>query len=405
MARKTQDMEERIRRAVKGNEVTSLVKKLVAIESHCDAPTREREVAEFLSDYLSEMGVKSKLRKVGKDRPNVIATIKGTTDDGKSLMLNGHTDTVPAYETDMKPFSPRVAGGRLYGRGSLDMKGGLGAMAMALVAIDRARVELQSDLVFTAVVGEEGRSEGTEDIVMRGPKTDVAIVGEPTNLEIQPSHRGLEWLEVHVSGKAAHGGEANKGVNAITMAARFVNALEDELMPKLSARKSASTLPPTLNVGVITGGQQPSSVADKCLIRIDRRWVPEESLDQVFQDMYDVFDSVKRAYPGFKAQLRRDMANMKTMTHVPNVVERSHPLVRTLQGAIATETGKRAKITTFWGWTDAALLTHFAKTPAVVFGPGGAGAHSRTEYVRTNDLLTCTRVYAAAALKTCKVDA
>ena len=239
---------------------------------------------------------------------------------------------------------------------------------------------------------------------MRGPKADIAIVGEPTNLEIQPTHRGLEWLEVHIIGKAAHGGQAEKGVNAITMAGRFLNTLDSELMPKLSAKTSKHTLPPTYNVGVIAGGQQPSSVADRCVIKIDRRWTPEESLDQVFQGIYDVFDIVKKECPEFKAELKRDMANMKTMTHVPNVVEKSHPLVRALKASVAKETGKRAKLTTFWGWTDAALLTHFAKTPAVVFGPGGAGAHSRTEYVRTNDLLTCTRVYASTALNTCKVD-
>jgi acetylornithine deacetylase/succinyl-diaminopimelate desuccinylase family protein len=405
MPRKTKDLNDRLRRAVKKGEIEGLVRKLVSIESHCDVPTREKEVAEFLKDFIDGEGISVKLRKVEKDRPNVIATIRGTTGAGRSLMLNGHTDTVPAYQMDMKPFAPKVAGGRLYGRGALDMKGGLGAMAMSLVAVDRARIDLQSDLVLAAVVGEEMRSEGTEDIVVRGPKTDVAIVGEPTDLEIQPSHRGLEWLEVHITGRAAHGGQADRGVNAITMAARFINALEEELMPKLQSRRSGSTLPPTLNIGVIKGGQQPSSVADKCVVCIDRRWTPEESLDMVFEDIYDVFDSVKRDHPRFKAELKRDTANMKTMTHVPNLVEKSHPIVRTLQSSIAQETGKRAKVTTFWGWTDAALLTHFAKTPAVVFGPGGAGAHSKTEYVKTNDLCTCTNVYAATAIGMCKVDA
>ncbi|UCE91487.1 MAG: ArgE/DapE family deacylase [Methanobacteriota archaeon] len=405
MPRKAKDLDERVRRKLRKGEVEALVKKLVSLESHCDVPTREKEVAEFLKNFLEDEGVNARLRKVERGRPNVIATVKGTTGAGRSLMLNGHTDTVPAYTMDIKPFSPRVTGGRLYGRGALDMKGGLGAMAMALVAVHRARVDLQSDLVLAAVVGEELRSEGTEDIVVRGPKTDSAIVGEPTGLEIHASHRGLEWLQVHISGRAAHGGQASRGVNAIAMAARFISAVDDELMPRLARRKSRSTLPPTLNIGAISGGQQPSSVADRCVVTIDRRWIPEESLDTVFQDFYDIFDSVKRDHPEFRAKLKRDMTNMKTMTHVPNVVERSHPLVKALQASVAQETGRRAKTTTFWGWTDAALLTHFAKTPAVVFGPGGSGAHSRTEYVRTSDLSICTRVYAATALRTCKTDA
>lgn len=405
MSRGTKDLDEKVRRAVKKNEVEGLVKRLVSIESHCDVPTREKEAAAFLKEYLEAEGINAKLRKVEKDRPNVIAIIKGTSGDGRSLMLNGHTDTVPAYEMDMKPFTPKVSGGRLYGRGALDMKGGLGAMAMSLIAIDRARVELQSDLVLAGVIGEEMRSEGTEDIVLRGPKTDLAIVGEPTDLEIHPSHRGLEWLEIQVYGKAAHGGQASRGVNAINMAAKFINTVESELMPKLASRKSEHTLPPTLNVGVIAGGQQPSSVADRCLIRIDRRWTPEESLDQVFQDIYDVFDYVKKEHPDFKAKLKRDKTNMKTMTHMPNVVGKSHPLVKALSAAVGRETGKRAKLDTMWGWTDASLLTNFASTPAVVFGPGGAGAHSRIEYVNTRDLALCTGVYSTTALSLCKTDA
>ncbi|UCE80354.1 MAG: M20 family metallopeptidase [Methanobacteriota archaeon] len=404
MARRSGDIESRIKQKVKKSEIEGLVKHLVSIPSHSEVPTRESEVAEYLNEFLSDEGVPSRLRKVGKNRLNVIATIKGTTGNGKSLMLNGHTDTVPPYDMDIKPFTPKVTAGRLHGRGALDMKGGLGAMAAALVAIRRAKVRLQGDLILTAVVGEEGKSEGTEDIVLKGPKADFGIVGEPTSLEVQPSHRGLEWLEVHVFGKAAHGGQAEKGVNAISMAARFINKVEEDLVPKLASRRSRHTLPPTLNLGVISGGQQPSSVADRCAIWIDRRWTPEESLDQVFQEIYDVFDSVKKERHEFRAKLKRDTRNMKSMTHVPNVVSRSSPLVKALETTVQSHTGKKAKLTSFWGWTDAALLTHFAKTPTVVFGPGGAGAHARVEYVKTNDLVTCANVYSSTALKICRTD-
>jgi len=342
--------------------------------------------------------VESRLRAVEKDRPNVIAVVKGSG-RAKSLMLNGHTDTVPAYDMNVPPFKPDVKNGRLYGRGSLDMKGGLGAMAMTLVALERSKVALEGDLYLTAVVGEERRSEGTEDIILRGPKADMAIVGEPTDLEIQPSHRGLEWLEVHFHGKAAHGGQADQGVNAITMAAKFVREVEEELLPRLKARKARHTLPPTLNLGVIQGGQQPSSVADHCVL--NRRWVPEESLQQVFEEIYQIIDDLKKEDPRFKAQVKRDPSNMKTMTHVPNVVRTDHKLVRSLGEAVRAVTNKPAKLTSFWGWTDAALLTHFGKMPAVVFGPGGAGAHSRVEYVLVDDLVKCTQVYSMTALDIC----
>lgn len=398
-ARKSDELE-KVRRSVKKAELEGLVKDLVRIPSHSAVPTREKAVAEFLKEFLEGEGVAVKLRRVEKDRPNVIASLDGTG-GGKSLMLNGHTDTVPPYEMDIPPFTPRIDKGRLYGRGSLDMKGGLGAMAMTLVALDRAKVELRGDLYLAAVVGEEEKSEGTEDIVLNGPRADMAIVGEPTDLEVQPSHRGLEWFDIHFHGKASHSGQAERGVNAISMASRFVGLLESDLLPRLRAKRARHTMPPALNVGVIQGGQQPSTVADHCLVKLDRRWTPEEDLETVFKEIYDLFDALKKADPNFKAELKRDMTNMKTMTHVPNHVPRSHPLVRTLVDSVSTVTGAEAKVTTFWGWTDAALMTHFAKTPTVVFGPGGKSAHARVEYVNTDDLRKCMLVYAKSAMAIC----
>lgn len=391
---------DKVRKAVTKGEVEGLVKSLVKIPSHSQVPTREKEVAEFLKEFLEDEGIGVRLRQVEKDRPNVIASLKGSG-GGKSLMLNGHTDTVPPYEMDIPPFTPKVQGGKLFGRGSLDMKSGLASMAMTLVALDRAKVRLRGDLYLAAVVGEEERSEGTEDIVLNGPKADMAIVGEPTDLEIQPSHRGLEWLEAHFYGKAAHGGQADKGVNAISMASRFVNLLESDLLPRLKAKGSPTMLPPTLNVGVISGGQQPSSVADHCVVKIDRRWTPEEDLQTVFKEIYDIFDALKKSDPTFKAELKRDTTGMKTMTHVPNFVPSDHRLVRSLNDSAARVLGEQPKVTSFWGWTDAALMTHFGKMPTVVFGPGGKGAHSRVEYVLTEDLQKCLLVYAGTAMDIC----
>lgn len=391
---------DKVRKAVTKAEVERLVKSLVKIPSHSQVPTREREVAEFLKEFLEDEGIDARLRMVEKDRPNVIASLKGSG-GGKSLMLNGHTDTVPPYEMDIPPFTPKVEGGKLYGRGSLDMKGGLGSMALTLVALDRAKIDLRGDLHLAAVIGEEERSEGTEDIVLKGPKADMAIVGEPTDLEIQPSHRGLEWLEIHFYGKAAHGGQADKGVNAISMASRFVNLLEADLFPRLKAKGSPTMLPPTVNVGVINGGQQPSSVADHCVVKIDRRWTPEEDLQTVFKEIYDLFDALKKSDPAFKAELKRDTTGMKTMTHVPNYVPSDHRLVKSLKDSVSRVLGEPPKITSFWGWTDAALITHFGKTPTVVFGPGGKGAHSRVEYVLTADLQKCLHVYAGTAVDIC----
>ena len=177
--------------------------------------------------------------------------------------------------------------------------------------------------------------------------------------------------------------------------------VESKLQPELCRRKSRHTLPPSLNIGAISGGQQPSSVADHCVVRMDRRWTPEEDLKKVFAEFYELFDILKKEDPLFCAEIKRDSRNMKTMTHVPNVVPKNSALVRSLERSVSLVTGESAKITTFWGWTDAALMTHFGKVPTVVFGPGGKGAHARTEYVNVSDLHSCLAVYANTALDMC----
>jgi acetylornithine deacetylase/succinyl-diaminopimelate desuccinylase len=399
------NQQNKVKRALTKEEIVKFVQKMVQIPSHPAVPTRETEVAKFMHEYLVAEGIKSKLRFFEKNRPNLIATLEGSG-SGKNLMLNGHTDTVLPYEMDIPPFSGKVSEGKLYGRGAIDMKGGTGSMALSLVALNRANINLRGDLILTAVAGEESSSEGTEDIVLHGPKADAGINSEPSYLEIQPVHRGLEWIEIHVYGKAAHGGEADKGINAISKAVKVVNALERDLLPKISERRSKvrHMKPPTLNLGVIRGGQQPSSVADHCLIMIDRRWIPEETYEQVYQELEDIFDDIKKEDPQFKAKANVDPTSMRTMQHGPNVVPENHAVVRSMKSAFRTVTGKPPKVGCFWAWTDAAILTNSGKIPTVVFGPGGAGAHARTEYVLTNDLVTCTQVYANSAMNFCGVD-
>lgn len=383
------------------NEVIQVASSLVSIESHRDAPGRERRCAEEIAKIFSGWGFHPELVTVLDDRPNVYCTLKGSG-GGASLMFNGHTDTVPAYNMDIPPFTPEVRDGMLYGRGTVDMKGQLACMMVAMRLLHDLNVPLKGDLTFTGVINEEDRSEGTEYLVRNGPTADRCVVGEPTGLAIMAGHRGLEWLEFEFIGKAAHGGTPEKGVNAISMAARFIRRVEEKLMPQLKTRVHPVIGPAVMNFGVIKGGTQPSSVADRCIIQIDRRWVPMEKLDQVLGEYTDIIHDLETEDPRFKCQMTRMESNMATMDHYPMEISLDDPLVLDLKKALTMVGSAEPKIAAFGGWTDASLISNFAHIPTLVFGPGDlAVAHSRCEYIPVEELRLGTLAYALLAAEIC----
>jgi len=213
-------------------ELIELTQSLIKIPSHKDTPGFEREVAEFINQFLLNEGIESELHPVIDGRPNIVATIRGDG-SGHSLMFNGHTDRVLPYNMTIEPFSAFIDDGKIFGRGSVDMKGALACFMMTLVAVKRSGFIPGGDLIFTGVIGEEGKSEGTEYIVNSNIRADAAIVGEPSDYEYAIGHRGLEWFDVTFYGKASHSGKPELGVNAIEQAMTFINKVKEVLYPKL----------------------------------------------------------------------------------------------------------------------------------------------------------------------------
>lgn len=382
-------------------EVVQVTSELVKIESHRDAPGRELRCAQKIAQFFTDWGMKPEMAEVLEGRPNVYCTLKGSG-GGMSLMLNGHTDTVPAYQMDFPPFEPYLKEGILYGRGTVDMKGALACMMVAMRLLHHLQVPLKGDLIFSGVINEEDRSEGTEYLVRNGPHADRCVVGEPTSLAIMVGHRGLEWLEFEFIGKAAHGGTPEKGINAISMAAKFIRKVEEKLIPELSKRVHPIIGPAVMNFGVIKGGTQPSTVADRCVLQIDRRWVPMEKLDQVLGEYQNILAELKNEDARFNATMKRMESNMATLDHMPVEIPLDDPLVVDLKKTMNELGIAEPRIAAFGGWTDASLIGNFAHIPTLIFGPGDLSvAHSRCEYVPVEELRTCTLVYALLAATLC----
>lgn len=386
-------------------EVVGLLTKLVGIPSHEGVENQETEVAEYIYNFFVREGIEAELVPVEDGRCNVIATLKGIG-GGKTLLFTGHTDTVPPYDM-ADPYDIKVIDGNLYGRGVLDMKAGLACMMMAMAGIKRSGIILSGDLVFAALIDEEAKSLGTRAWLQSCRRLpDAAIVSEPSNMEICVGHRGLEWFEFTFHGKTVHGGRQKEGVNAIQKAARFINRLECELIPRIEKKTPHPIIgSPSMNYGFIRGGTQPSTVAGECILQMDRRWIPGESFSDAVREYQEIIDELSKEDPKFKADIKvMEISYMDDRyVHEAMDTDPEEPVVKTAEKAIEEATGTKAVIRSFPAWTDGGLINYYGKVPTIVLGPGELEyAHSAEEHIPVETLLPAVRIFSSIACEFCK---
>lgn len=392
-----------ILQSIKDIDVGQIASDLVKIQSYSFLPEQEKEVALYLYQLLQQEGIESQLIQVEPGRFNVLAHLpkKNSSASGKSLLLCGHLDTVPAY--GMKdPFSGRVEDGILYGRGACDMKGPLASMVVALIGLKRARVELGGDLYFAGVIDEEESGKGIEYITQHGPYTDGAIIGEPTSLQVAIGHKGLEWIRITIFGKKVHGGRMKEGINAIAKASRLIERIELEYAPRLAQRNHPVLGHPTINIGKIEGGDQPSTVPDRCTIELDRRWIPEESLSQVYSELLELIEGIKGDDPTFQAHIEGYYKEGELLQHRPFCISGEDPLVHAIRTAKEAIDLPQTALTSFPAWSDAGVLAGYTNTQCVVMGPGNlAFAHTSEERISIEEMKQAALLYGQLALEYC----
>ncbi len=385
---------------VDGAAAVALAAELVRIPSHPGLARQEERVAQALTRWLEGRGLAPRLDEAAPGRPNLLCTVTGAR-SGRRLVLCGHTDTVPLNADGAGVgFSGVERDGRLLGRGAVDMKGPLAAMAAALVALEGTLPA--GEVTLAAVVDEEMESIGAERLVAAGLAADGAVVGEPTSNLVALGHKGLEWLEIELTGRAAHGGTPEQGINAIVAAARFVTLVEERLQPVLAARRHPRLGRPTLNFGSARGGDQPSTVAARCRLALDRRTIPGETYATVIEELVELLAEVEAAMPGLTTRIGRMPGGMATLEHVALDTPPEHPLAAAAAGARERVTGRRGEFTSFPAWTDGALLAGFGGVPTIVLGPGDlAFAHSPIESIPVAEIGEAARLYAALAVDFC----
>ncbi|MHB0886628.1 MAG: ArgE/DapE family deacylase [Bacillota bacterium] len=352
----------------------------------------EAAVGAYVEGRLARLGLSVERQDLGAGRVNVIATLKGAG-RGRSLMLNGHLDTVGVVGMEIDPFDPRVEGNRVYGRGSADMKGGLAAMIEVAEAMVEGSVRLAGDLILTFVADEEYASMGTERVAQTH-RADAAIVCEFTGLDIVNVHKGFAWVRVDVRGVAAHGSLAGEGVDAIAKAGRFLVEMERYGRDVLGARSHPVVGSPSVHASLVKGGTELSTYPDRCLVELERRVIPGETRQMVADEMAGLLRAAGAGDPRFKADAELFFYRS------PMEVAPGEPIVKGLERAHQVVTGRPADLGGMGGWCDTSILTD-AGIPAVLYGPGGVGVHAAVEWASFDSVVTATKVLGEVVREFC----
>jgi acetylornithine deacetylase/succinyl-diaminopimelate desuccinylase family protein len=336
------------------------------------------------------MGFKIKTVLSPKGRWNLLAE-KRWGKGGRRLIFNGHLDVVPAgnpSQWEYPPFQGKLHKGRIYGRGSSDMKSGIASFIHALSTIERSKIPLHQGAVILHLVSDE-ESHGHQGMGFLTQREriqgDAALVGEPTDLQPVIGQKGALWLRIFTIGRSAHGSRPDLGVNAVE---KMVNLIERLRIIPLE-KEHLLLGKPTLNIGTIQGGTKVNVVPESCEIEVDRRMLPGEKKEEVLGEIKEMLDSLQSQDPFFQYRMEEiDFAE-------PSEVDPDEEIVKIGVEAIENVTGRKPSLRGFSGFTDSRFYVNRCHIPTLIFGPGGVDqSHTMDESVEVDALVQAAHIYA-----------
>jgi succinyl-diaminopimelate desuccinylase len=395
---------------IDADELVALTRDLVRIPSVYrpdDPDATEARVAAHVEAWLRREGFAVEIQNVAPGRPNIIGTLGEKPPGGRSLLLEGHTDVVTEgdpREWTWPPFGAELTNGRIYGRGTADMKGGLAAAMVAAAAFRRAGVEPPGKLVVGALVDEEDRMLGARHLVTTavGRDVDAAIICEPEDNELCLVQRGVVWARVRVRGKMAHGAMPEAGLNPVTALGamlREVPALERRIRRR--CERSPHLRPPTVTPTIIQAPPKGVGVPQSNVIpafgemTLDVRVTPGISADALHAELEAVCRAGEKAVPGLKVEWEP-----VNPFRLATKVDKSEPIVQAMIAGVKKATGRAPRYGGVPGSTDGTILRMELGLPIVTCGPGNRLIpHQVDEYVEVTQLIEAAKIYAASAMK------
>ena len=364
----------------------TIITKLLQINS-ANPPGNEVAVADYVARDLKSIGLDIKIYSFAKNRPNVIATLKGTWPRAKAareaLLITPHYDTVPFGEGwKFDPLGATIHKGRIYGRGASDDKGNCAVGMEALHSLVEDGVRLQRDIVFAATADEEtGSKLGVIPLLKKGilrPKA--ALITDSEEFDAIIAQKGLFHCRVQIFGKKAHGAYNWLGVNAIEIAARVIDRLKKH---QFKYKKHPLLVPPTKNIGTIRGGDKVNMVADFCEFALDVRFMPGMKAENILKEIKSII-----------AKETKDFKVVIDDSQKPYGIDPQHPFVKTYVDT-CRKMGFKANLK---GSQGATVITFFQDygIPAFSTGWGSHGViHANDEYAEIKTLYNGARVLEA----------
>lgn len=403
-------------------EYIEFLRKLVSYDSEILEAGKhglEQDIQSYLAEYFAEMGAEvdafepdnskiSGYKGFNRDheyegRKNVVATFKGTG-GGHSLLMNGHCDIVPPGDESKWTFNPfvgEIKDGRIYGRGTTDMKGGSAAAICAIKLLKDLGYKTKGDIIFESVIDEEGGGNGTIACCDRGYRADGALIMEPTSLAIMLCNRGAFLAEFTVIGDPIHAAMKGNGQNAIEKAIKLIQALEELEAHWLMTKKHKLLSNPTINLGTIHGGTGASTGAESCTVQFDVEFLPTE-LDADYNKHVVDPEDIKREVEEHIATACNGDAWLRE--HPVSInwyqetlcfeTEMEEPFVQSMEESVKQALGK-ADFDGLPCGCDGAQLAHISNMPVIIMGPGERfEPHTYNESISIDKFLKAIEVYA-----------
>lgn len=398
-------------RSVTGNEKPAQDVVVARLESMGLAPDVWEPDAEALRNHPGFFETSS-YEEYGYDgRPNVAATVEGAG-GGRSLTLSGHVDVVPVDEDEWTydPWDPVVEDGRLYGRGSNDMLGGVAAVLVAAEALAEADVDLAGDLtVQTTVEEEDGGVGGVLSALERGYRPEAAIITEPSGLpDLGMASAGVMYFRVTVPGKSAHAAIGYDGVNAIGKATeiyRALDALDRERKARISYEpayrndEAMAGHETNLNVGIVEAGDWPSTVPAEATMECRIGWPPGETREEVRRQVEDAVAAVAEGDDWLSSHPPE--VEWFGWNAEPHELDVDHEFVGLVREHAEAVTGDSTTFTGGSGGNDERFYNRYYDVPCPSVGPRGANIHGADEWTEVDSLVDTAQVLALAAIDWC----